>query len=191
MPCAASCAASPTPESISRCGELIAPPHRITSARALAVLSVPCWRYSTPLARLPSNKMRVACACVCRSIRPFTQGRAEIGVGGGGSPASLRVDLENPQPFASTAIEIGRGRQAQRRARRDEAVAERMHLGGNIGHMLRPALAAPAGLSDVAVFGLDEEGQHIVPAPAHIACRAPIIKIMRLAAHMHHRIDRA
>ena len=36
--------AGPMPESISSCGELTAPPHRITSAAAYdVVLRAPCW----------------------------------------------------------------------------------------------------------------------------------------------------
>ena len=59
-----SAALSPTPESISSCGDWNAPEDRITSRRARIVfVSLPC-TYSTPTARLPSNRMRVARANV-------------------------------------------------------------------------------------------------------------------------------
>ena len=41
IPSARSSAAGPTPESLSNCGELIAPPHRITSRRAPALVLAP------------------------------------------------------------------------------------------------------------------------------------------------------
>jgi hypothetical protein len=52
-----SSAALPTPESCSSCGELIAPPQRITSpARTRSAAAAA--RYSTPTARVPSNRTR-------------------------------------------------------------------------------------------------------------------------------------
>ena len=51
--------ASPMPESIRICGELIAPPQTITSRRARIFTSLPLCRYSTPTARVPSNSTRV------------------------------------------------------------------------------------------------------------------------------------
>ncbi len=65
MPCSRSSAAGPTPESFSSFGELIEPALTITSRRArdgahgvaLAILHADG-------ATLPSNRMRVASACV-------------------------------------------------------------------------------------------------------------------------------
>ena len=56
--------AGPTPESWSSCGELNEPPATSTSTRAVAEAGMPSRRYSTPVARLPENRMRVACARV-------------------------------------------------------------------------------------------------------------------------------
>ncbi len=63
MPSAASSAALPTPESWSSCGELIAPPQRMSSAD-LTRLTLPWCRYSTPTARVPSKRILVAKARV-------------------------------------------------------------------------------------------------------------------------------
>ena len=53
---------SPTPESIRSCGELMTPEARITSLSARAATVSAPFRYSTPTARLPSKRMRVASA---------------------------------------------------------------------------------------------------------------------------------
>jgi hypothetical protein len=50
------------PDNISNCGELIAPPARMTSRSARAILVSPCLTYSMPTARVPSNTTRVASA---------------------------------------------------------------------------------------------------------------------------------
>jgi hypothetical protein len=50
------------PESSSVCGELTAPPERMTSRLAFAVLRWPSWTYSTPTAFLPSKRMRAVSA---------------------------------------------------------------------------------------------------------------------------------
>ena len=69
-------AAGPMPDSISSCGDSSAPALSSTSRPARTCLIAPPWRYSTPTARVPSNRMRVACAPVmtCRL------GRARCGV---------------------------------------------------------------------------------------------------------------
>ncbi len=70
MPSALSSSALPMPDSSSVCGELIAPPLRITSRRARAVATRPPFMYSTPTARRPSNTMRVTSARVLTSTLP-------------------------------------------------------------------------------------------------------------------------
>ena len=42
----------------------------------------------------------------------------------------------------------------------------------------------------VMVFGLQEVGQDIVPAPAKVAELAPVLVVRRLAAHVDHAVDR-
>jgi hypothetical protein len=50
------------PESISTCGELNAPPHRITSRSAVARSTWPPFSYPTPVARLPCMVIRATSA---------------------------------------------------------------------------------------------------------------------------------
>ena len=64
IPCARSIAAGPMPESISSCGELIAPPASSTSRAACATSTRPRRSYSTPVARVPSSTTRRARAPV-------------------------------------------------------------------------------------------------------------------------------
>jgi hypothetical protein len=63
MPSAESSAAAPTPDSWSNCGELIAPPHKMSSPD-LTRLFLPSCRNSTPTARLPSKTILVTKARV-------------------------------------------------------------------------------------------------------------------------------
>ena len=74
MPSTLSSLAAPTPESCSSCGELMAPPHRITSAAFTVWRPRPRRAYSTPTARLPSNTIFVVNAHVStvRFGRPIT-----------------------------------------------------------------------------------------------------------------------
>ena len=78
MPSCCSSAAGPMPESCSSCGLCSAPAESITSrARAHAASSRRPARYSTPTARVPSNRTRVACASV--SHRRLARARAGRG----------------------------------------------------------------------------------------------------------------
>ena len=52
------------PDSISNCGELIAPPHSTTSREARTTWLTPPCENATPVARVPANKTRSASALV-------------------------------------------------------------------------------------------------------------------------------
>ena len=67
MPCSCSTSPGPTPESCRSWGEATAPAARITSRRAVTLISAPSRRSSTPTARRPSNRMRLAWALVSTS----------------------------------------------------------------------------------------------------------------------------
>ena len=54
--------------------------------------------------------------------------------------------------------------------------------------MLWPTSAMKGAFAQIMVFRLFEIGKNISPAPSGIAKRCPIVKIMRLATHMDHRI---
>ena len=66
-----------------------------------------------------------------------------------------------------------------------------MGAAGNVGDMDWTARAMIGAGPMVMVFGLAEEGQDIVPAPAGIAHGLPLVKIVRLAPDIDHGIDRA
>ena len=55
----------------------------------------------------------------------------------------------------------------------------------------RAALAVHRVLLALPVLRLAEERQHVVPGPAAIAELAPVVEILRLAAHIDHAVDRA
>src|SRR5262245_191446 len=57
-----SSAAGPSPDSCSSCGELNAPPATTTSALACAMRVTSPHRYSTPVARRPEKRIRLASA---------------------------------------------------------------------------------------------------------------------------------
>ena len=116
---------------------------------------------------------------------------AEIFVGGRGAATVAGVEVEHPDAFAAFAIEVGRGSKTERFARRDESPAQRVGEVGNVADPLRPARAVPVAGAVVVILGLDEIGQHVGPAPTAIARRRPVVKIVRLAADMDHRVDRS
>jgi hypothetical protein len=64
------------PDSISRCGLLIAPPQSNTSRVAVTVCSAPLWRKVTPVARSPEISILVANAPVA-TVR-FDRDRAGL-----------------------------------------------------------------------------------------------------------------
>ena len=69
MPNVPSSRALPTPESCSSCGELIAPPHRMTSAASTcSPPRRPSLEYSTPVALVPENSTLLTIAPV-RTVR--------------------------------------------------------------------------------------------------------------------------
>ena len=75
MPSAESSPAWPTPDSCSSCGELIAPPDKMSSADRTR-LTLPSCRNSTPTARVPSKmifvtKARVATVRLGRLITGY------------------------------------------------------------------------------------------------------------------------
>src|SRR3982074_2099279 len=107
MPCFARTARSPPPDNIRSCGVWNAPEETMTSRRARICLTSLPWRYSTPTARLPSNRMRLPRAFV--STRRL--GRGPI-LGGRVSPrrapafAVFLGDLIDAEAFVILGIKI-------------------------------------------------------------------------------------
>ena len=103
-------AAGPTPDSFSNCGELIGPPQRIISRRALAT----CSRSPRPIRDAnrasPFERMRVASAWVTTSrFARFIAGR-EIGVGGRQRTPSFTVMSKRAKTLLPLAIKVGADR---------------------------------------------------------------------------------
>ncbi len=62
------CSAGPTPDSMSSCGELTAPPDRMTSPSTCTSVVAPWREYRTPIARVPANSTDDTSASV-RTVR--------------------------------------------------------------------------------------------------------------------------
>ena len=85
------------PDSISSFGEFIAPPHKITSRSAMAVIRSPRWVNTTPWALLP---LRITCCVSAKGKRVrFSRARAgfRCAVAARGHPA-----LGEPLPAVAT-----------------------------------------------------------------------------------------
>ncbi len=190
MPCARSSSAGPRPESCRSCGELNAPPATITSALAFAIFVVPPWRYSTPTARRPENRMRVASASVATLRLGRRLRRPQIADRGRPAPAVLGGELEIAGAFLGGAVEIVVARVARLLRGCDEGFAQRMRL-AHIGDRERPAGAVQFVAAALLVLGAPEIGQHVGKAPADIAELAPVVVVLVLAAHIEQAVDRA
>ena len=124
-----------------------------------------------------------------RQCLAFARGMQKS-IGSRRTPAAARVDLIIAYPFRLTAIEVAAGRVAQSLSGFDKASAHRMRKRRNVSDMLRPAAPVMRAVP-VEIFGLFEVRQDVVPAPAFIAHRLPVVKITRLTAHIDHGVDRA
>ena len=60
----------------------------------------------------------------------------------------------------------------------------------DVGHGERSADAVQVVRAALLVLGLAEIGQHVVEAPAGIAELAPVVEVLRLAAHVEQAVDR-
>ena len=190
MPCARSSSAGPSPESCISCGELNAPPARMTSPLARAARVVPPCRYSTPTARRPSNRMRLASALVSTTRLDRRRASPQIADRGRPAPAILRRELEIAGALLRRPVEIVVARIARLLRGVDERLAQRMRL-ADVGDGERPADAVQRVLAPLLVLGAAEVRQHIVEAPAGIAELPPMIVIRRLAAQIKQAVDRA
>ncbi len=92
---------------------------------------VPCCSYSTPTARVPSNRILVASALV--STRTFfaLHRRAQEGARGRHAAAVLGVDLVDADAFLALAVEVRVERQAGLLAGLEIALGQRVHLVGS------------------------------------------------------------
>jgi hypothetical protein len=88
--------------------------------------------------------------------------------------------------FLPRAVEVVVARDAERRGRRDECVAQLVPV-REVADLERPAHAVPVIGAAALVLGLLEVRQQIVEAPAG---HAPAVEVLGLAADVHQPVDR-
>jgi hypothetical protein len=99
------------------------------------------------------------------------------------------VDIVDTVALEPRTVEIVIRAVAQRGACLEKRLADRMH---RITRDVDLAAAAmPFGIARMVRFQPLEPRQHVVPAPAGIALRGPVVEILPLAAHIDHCVDRA
>ena len=126
----------PTPDSCSSCGELIAPPHRMTSPASTRSMRRAPRVYSTPVARVPSNRTR----CSERARDDVEVGpvhhRVQVGAGGAQPAAAVDVAVELGEALLLVAVDVVGERVAGLLGRLEERVEQRV---GRPGHARAPA----------------------------------------------------
>ena len=162
-----------------------------TSRRACAVARSLPRRYVTPDARLPSNRMRSASACVTISRFDRTFSLVEVAARGAGA-AALRRDgaVHRAEAFLLIAVQIIRARIAGLHTCIDHGLEQRVHarLAGRDRH--GAAAAVIVVRADVARFGLLEVRQAVEIRPVIEALvRRPVVVVERVAADVAHAVD--
>ena len=182
--------ASPTPESIRSCGVWNAPEDRITSRRArICLVSLPC-RYSTPTARLPSNRMRVACALgLDAQIGARRHEGVDVAARRAPALAVLLRHLVGAEAFLLLGIEILADAEL-RLARGLQIDLPHRIVGARSRDMQRAALAVIFAVEFGIILRALEVGQHVGIGPAGVAERGPVVVIASVAADIDHGVDR-
>ncbi len=120
---------------------------------------------------------------------PFRLG--QIGPGRRHPEAVLRGDLVKADALLIRAVEIGVAPKAGLFARLDKGFAERVHvaaLARDVDRAIAAAILVGAGLIGLQTL---EDGQDVVPAPARVSERLPVVEVFVLAADEDHGVDRA
>ncbi len=188
MPCAASCSAGPMPDSISRCGDPIAPADSTTPKRARSSVSAPPRRTSTPVARPSCTTTRSAIA----SLTTVRFGRDSAGTRYARAAETRRCprrvcwNVEKPSrrgPFMSAFT----GRPIA-----SAAAANSSQQVGRLGQVFDRLRAVGAAALAAAGEGFvpHEIRQQVVPPPARAALLRPEVVVRRMPAHMPEPVDR-
>ncbi len=123
-------------------------------------------------------------------VRPALR-RPQIGARRRHAQAAMRGDLVDADAFDGLAVEIGIEREAGLLPRFHPQVGQRMDRALDRVDMQRPAGAVPRAGAERMVLHALVERQHVVPAPAGIAHRRPVVVVAGLAARIDHGVDRA
>ena len=99
--------------------------------------------------------------------------------------------LPKARAFARLAVEVGRVGDAPVATGGDERLAQRVHLVAHVADVKRPSRAVVRGCPPRVILGFAKVRQHLRPGPAAVAGGRPVVEIARLAAQVHHRVDRA
>ncbi len=189
MPRSVRCCCGPMPDSSSSCGELIAPPHRITSRAARTVRSsaVLTERHAGGAAAIQRDALgqRIGDDAQIAALHR----RAQIADRGGAAPAVARGELVVADPFLRGAVEVVIARIAEIERALDEGLADRVVV-RHVGHAERSAGAVQIALAAGLMFGAAEIRQHVVERPAGVAELSPLVEVLRLAADIDQAVDR-
>ena len=191
MPCPASAAPSPIPDSISRCGVAIAPLHTTTSRAAPITTRLPsARRTSTPdrPAILHHDPLRRDTR-LDPQVRPL-QRRAQIGLRRAHPAAVADVHLHRRHALDAAIIDVPVQREPRRLAGRDIGRSPLAKL-PRLGDRDRAALAAGGAGRPLPILDLLEHGQHVVPRPAPRPRLRPAVIVMRRPAQEHQPVHRA
>ena len=114
---------------------------------------------------------------------------AQIGARARPAPRPADGGLVEAHAFLGPAVEVGIGRDAGLLGRFVHGLGQG-RLPAMVGDFQRPAAVELVGAA-LLVLGALEIGQDRIVVPALAAALAPFVVISRIAAHVHHAVDRA
>ena len=155
--------ALPTPESWSSCGELIAPPQRITSPA-----STRSGRHasatSTPTARVPSKSTRVDERAASHLEVRAPQDRVQVRARRAEAPAAVDVAVEGREALLPVPVDVVRERVARLLHRVEERVEERARRRAALEHERTVAAAPLVGAREAGLHPLEvRQAVRVVP----------------------------
>ena len=106
------------------------------------------------------------------------------------APAVLDRQLIGADPLLLRPVEIGHMRKARGLACGDVAAHQRMQIAQVFRDEQRPAAAPPGITARFGIFHRPVSRQRLVPAPAGIPRRRPILVIAAVPPDIDHRVDR-
>ncbi len=158
--------------------------HRLTGLRRVQLYP---GRVLGPIARLDADALHVG---VDHHLQVATvQGRAQEGLGGAPAHAATLVHLEVGVAEVVAAVELRDLGDAAFRGRVAPGVQD-LPVHPPFLHAQLPAGSVERVRSVDVILGALEVGQDLVPGPAAIAERGPVIVVALLTAHVDHRVDR-